>query len=106
MTGLPVDHGQWLWRSQGGDGPCFSKPFVQAPLEAMGSPCALSLSRCSTPDVLYGWQRQFTLQTDLLRMICFLQGELGIPSWLEGSVHSHLALMVQSAIRVNTAVSG
>lgn len=91
MTGLPVDDGQWLWRSQGGDGPCSSKPFVQALLEAMGSPCAPSVSRCSTPDVLYGWQRQFTLQTDLLRMICFLQGELGIPSWLEGSVHSHLS---------------
>ena len=24
-------------------------------------------------------------------MICFLQGELGIPSWLEGSVHSHFS---------------
>ena len=31
------------------------------------------------------------LQTDLLRMICFLQGELGTPSWLEGSVHSHFS---------------
>lgn len=56
-----------------------------------GLPCAPSVSRCRTPDVLYGWQRRFTLQTDLLRMICFLQGELGTPSWLEGSVHSHFS---------------
>lgn len=64
---------------------------MQALLEAMGSPCAPSVSRCSTPDILYGWQRRFTLQMDLLRMICFLQGEPGIPSWLEGSVHSHFS---------------
>lgn len=59
----------------------------------------------STPDILYGWQRRFTLQMDLLRMICFLQGELGIPSWLEGSVHSHFSTSGQSAMHVNTAVS-
>lgn len=54
---------------------------VAALLEAKGSPCGVSVSHCSTPNILYGLAKVFHASDGSLEDdICFLQGEMGIPS--------------------------
>ena len=100
---------QWQIAPQAGHNkvvidPASPRTSVQALLEARSSPCGVWVSHWGTPFFM-GWQKYFILHMGVLRILIFLQGELRIPSWLEGSVYSHFSTSDRLP-DLQTAISG